>query len=77
MKNKLKCSGLKVKGITQWLNNRYKRTYTPYVINRDGGFYKEGNELIPAWIFEQAYPVELLKNKTSQDKGLDGRTNFY
>lgn len=77
MRNKSKRPTIIVKGITQWLANSYKRAYTPYLINSEGGFYKQGNELIPACIFEKSYPLELLKNKILKGKGLDGRTNFY
>lgn len=62
-----------VKDFAVPLANYYKRKYTPFVINSEGGFYKFGNELIPQWLFDIAHPIEMLKNRVLQDDSLDGR----
>ena len=65
-----------VKGIAKALANFYKIKFTPHVITPDGCFYKEGNELIPEWIFLKAHPVKMLKNRVLQDDTPDTRAIF-
>ena len=65
-----------VKGIAKAIDNLYKIKCTPHVITPEGCFYKQGNELIPEWIFLAAHPVKMLKNRSLQDDTPDTRAIF-
>ncbi len=42
---------------TEYLINRYKRLYTPFIVNGEGRFYECKGEMIPEKEFLKQFPV--------------------
>ena len=58
---------------TQYLNNKDKRTYTPFVVNSGGRFFMEADFLIPEREFYAKYP--LAEKVQPESKKLDKGEN--